>query len=191
MENNKQASPTLKIWDDLRLVWLDDTERESTEQVRRRLWHNWDTPGGKRIPFLLVTVWLCLLPYWPCGFELAVKHSLACFSLFLKWNYWASLVAQMVKSLPAVWKTWVPSLGQKDPLEKEMATQSSILAWEIPWTEEPGLVHGVSKSQTWLKWLSTWKELKELFLMDLSQSFKLCQGQERTHFFVSEIPHSI
>ena len=47
----------------------------------------------------------------------------------------------MVKSLPAVQQTqetWVPSLGQEDPLEEEMATHSSILAWEIPWTEEPG-----------------------------------------------------
>ena len=51
---------------------------------------------------------------------------------------WASLVAHMVKSLPAVWKTRVRSLGQEDPLEKEMATYSSILAWEIPWVEEPG-----------------------------------------------------
>ena len=43
----------------------------------------------------------------------------------------------MVKNLPAMQKTWVQSLGQKDPLEKEMATHFSILAWEIPWTEEP------------------------------------------------------
>ena len=50
----------------------------------------------------------------------------------------ASLVAQMVKNLPAVQKTWVQSLGGEDPLEKEMATHSSILAWRIPWTEEPG-----------------------------------------------------
>ena len=47
-------------------------------------------------------------------------------------------MAQTVKSLPAKWETWVQSLGQKDPLEKEMATQSGILAWRIPWTEEPG-----------------------------------------------------
>ena len=50
----------------------------------------------------------------------------------------ASLVAQMEKSLPAVWETWVQSLGWEDPLEKEMATHSSILAWRMPWTEEPG-----------------------------------------------------
>ena len=51
---------------------------------------------------------------------------------------WASLVAQTVKNLPAIRKTWVQSLGWEDPLEKEMATHSSILAWRIPWTEEPG-----------------------------------------------------
>ena len=49
-----------------------------------------------------------------------------------------SLVAQRVKRLPAMWETWVRSLGWKDPLEKEMAIHSSILAWKIPWTEEPG-----------------------------------------------------
>ena len=49
-----------------------------------------------------------------------------------------SLVAQTVKNLPAMWETWVQSLRQEDPLEKEMATQSSILAWRSPWTEEPG-----------------------------------------------------
>ena len=51
---------------------------------------------------------------------------------------WASLVAQTVKHLPAMWETWVWSLSQEYPLEKEMATHSSILAWEIPWTDEPG-----------------------------------------------------
>ena len=53
---------------------------------------------------------------------------------------WASLVAQMVKNLPAMWETetWVRSLDWEDHLEKGMATQSSILAWRIPWTEEPG-----------------------------------------------------
>ena len=49
-----------------------------------------------------------------------------------------NLVAQTVKNLPAMWETWVRSLGWKDPLEKEMATHCSILAWKIPWTEEPG-----------------------------------------------------
>ena len=54
------------------------------------------------------------------------------------------LVAQMVKSLPAVQETWVPSLDWEDPLEKEVATHSSVLAWRIPWTEEPGAGRGYS-----------------------------------------------
>ena len=49
----------------------------------------------------------------------------------------ASLVAQRIKRLPAMRETWIRSLGWEDPLEKEMATHSSILAWRIPWTEEP------------------------------------------------------
>ena len=51
---------------------------------------------------------------------------------------WASLVAQRVERLPAMQETWVRSLGQEDPLEKEMATHCSTLAWKIPWTEKPG-----------------------------------------------------
>ena len=47
-------------------------------------------------------------------------------------------MAQTVKKLPAMKETWVPSLGQEDPLEREMATHSNILVWRIPWTEEPG-----------------------------------------------------
>ena len=53
-------------------------------------------------------------------------------------NIGASLVVQMVKNPPAIWETWVQSLSQEDLLEKGMATHSSILAWKIPWTEEPG-----------------------------------------------------
>ena len=51
---------------------------------------------------------------------------------------WASLVAQTVENPPAMQETWVRSLGLEDPLEESMATHSSILAWRIPWTEEPG-----------------------------------------------------
>ena len=56
---------------------------------------------------------------------------------------WASLVAQLVKNLPAMQETWVRFLGWEDPLENRKATHSSILAWRIPWS-----VHGVTKSQT-------------------------------------------
>ena len=59
-------------------------------------------------------------------------------------------MAQIVKNLPAMQETGVQSLGWEDPLEKELATHSSIFAWRIPWTEEPdGLTgHGVAESQT-------------------------------------------
>ena len=53
-------------------------------------------------------------------------------------SYLTSLVAQMVKHLPTMQETRVQSLGQEDPLEKEMVTHSRILAWKIPWIEEPG-----------------------------------------------------
>ena len=61
-------------------------------------------------------------------------------------------MAQAVKNLPAMQETWDQSLGQEDPLEEGMAVHASILAWRIPWTEEPGrgTVHGVTKSQTQL-----------------------------------------
>ena len=58
------------------------------------------------------------------------------FDLFIT-HCWASLVAQRLKHLPAIREIWVQSLGWEDPLEKEIATHSSILPWRIPWTEEP------------------------------------------------------
>ena len=58
-----------------------------------------------------------------------------------------SLVAQMVKHLPTMWETWVRFLGQEDPLEKEMATHSSILAWKIPWMEEPGRLQSMGSQR--------------------------------------------
>ena len=61
----------------------------------------------------------------------------SCYQNSHKSGQWASLVAEMVKNLPILWEIQVQSLGQEDPLEEEMATHSSILAWEIPQTEEP------------------------------------------------------
>ena len=53
----------------------------------------------------------------------------------------------MMKNLPAVQENWVPSLGREDPLEKKIATHSSILAWRIPWTEEPGGLHSMESQR--------------------------------------------
>ena len=65
-----------------------------------------------------------------------------CFQEGLPW--WL----KMVRSLPAVWETWVRSLGWEDPLEEEMATHSSILAWRIPWTEECGRLRSMGSDVT-------------------------------------------
>ena len=61
--------------------------------------------------------------------------------------YGVRVLAQRVKHLPAKQETWVRSLGQEDPLEKEMATHSSILAWKIPWTEKPGRLQSVGSQR--------------------------------------------
>ena len=84
---------------------------------------------------------------------------------------WASLVAHTVKNLPAMWEIQVWPLGQEDPLEKGMATHSSIIAWRIPRTEEPGRLQSIgSQSQTWLNdytftffFSEHWIEFPELY----------------------------
>ena len=67
--------------------------------------------------------------------------------IFLGVEVWSSLVAQSVKDLPKMWETQVRSLGWKDPLEKKTATHSSILAWKIPWTEEPGGLQSIGSQR--------------------------------------------
>ena len=57
-------------------------------------------------------------------------------------------MAQMINNLPAMQETWVPSLGQDDSMEKGMATHSSVLAWRIPWTEEPGRLQSVGLKES-------------------------------------------
>ena len=61
--------------------------------------------------------------------------------------YWASLVSQKVKNLPTMRETWALSLGWEDPLEKEMATHSSTLAWKIPWMEEPDRLQSIGSQR--------------------------------------------
>ena len=69
------------------------------------------------------------------------------FILYFQTDKMASLVAQKVKCLPAMQETWVLSLGWEDPLEKEMATHSSILAWKIPCTEESGRLQSMGSQR--------------------------------------------
>ena len=69
--------------------------------------------------------------------------------------FWASLVAQMVKRLPVMRETQVQSLGREDPLEKEMATHSSTLAWKIPWTENPGRLQSMRSQRVGHDWVTS------------------------------------
>ena len=81
----------------------------------------------------------------------------------------------MVKNLPAMQETLVQSLGWEDPLEKRMATHFSILAWRIPWTEEPGglaTLHGVAKNQTQLSNFHIWKLSVHTLLKASLQDFE-------------------
>ena len=74
-------------------------------------------------------------------------------------TYWVnigpSLVAQRLKRLPPMWETWVRSLGWEDPLEKEMVTHSSILAWRIPWTKEPGGLQSIGSQRVGHDWATS------------------------------------
>ena len=98
----------------------------------------------------------CVCCIFECQIYIPFEHGvwfIPCASklnlLVLYWAFWVFLVAQMVKNLPAVWVTWVQSLGLEDRLKKGMATHSSILVWRTPWTEEPCGLYGpwVAKRQ--------------------------------------------
>ena len=67
---------------------------------------------------------------------------------------WASLETQLIENPPAMWESWVRSLGWEDSLEEGMATHTSILVWRTPWTEDPGVLQSVGL-QSWT-WLSDW-----------------------------------
>ena len=77
------------------------------------------------------------------------------FLSFLSCLFGNSPVAQMVNCLPAMWETWVWSLGREDPLEKEMATHSSTLAWKIAWTEGPGRLQSMGSQRVRQDWANS------------------------------------
>ena len=89
--------------------------------------------------------------------------------------FWASLVAQMVRNLPAMQETWIQSLCQEDPLEKGMATHLSIFAWRIPRTEEPGVLMSIETWRAGHDWaantalLGGWPSGQVTFLVRLTE----------------------
>ena len=93
------------------------------------------------------SAYLRLLIFLPAILIPACASSSSAFPMMCS-AYRASLIAQLVKNLPVVQETRVQFLGQEDPLEKEMATHSSILAWRIPWTEEPGRLQSMGSQES-------------------------------------------
>ena len=107
---------------------------------------------------------------------------------------WASLVAQSLKSLPALQETWVRFLGREDPLEKEMATHSSILSWRIPWTKEPGGLQSTRSQRVRHDWATSLSPSYPLavfpkfcryhLLSHLSVTFQLDSARPDLSFFI-------
>ena len=104
--------------------------------------HGYHCRGSWDRSFIYFFVWLCWV--------FIVMHRLSLPAFLL----WASLVFQSVKNLPALQETWVRSPGWEDPLEKKMATHSSILAWRISWTEEPGGLQSMGSQRVGHAWVT-------------------------------------
>ena len=116
-------------------------------------WHSSEKTGFAGNTYFTtarLSVMICNSHYW--HFDITCKPSFYAFPLHLtcSWIFQKTLflVAQRLKRLPAMRETWVRSLGWEDPLEKEMATHSSILAWRIPWTEEIGGLQSTGLKET-------------------------------------------
>ena len=123
---------------------------------------------------------LCLLSFLP-PFSLPGK-----FSTLIK-PAQASLVAQMVKNLPGMWETWVWSLGQEDLLEKGMVTHSNILAWRIPWTEEPGGLQSMGSQRVGHDWVTNTHTLATSHLKVLGRNINHAKWTQ-FKFVVIDIP---
>ena len=115
---------------------------------RQEYWSGLPFPPPRDLPHPGISCVSCIGSWGPYHWEVPPKIVISKMSLLVNDSeestyvytplLWASLVAQSVKNLPAMQDSQVQSLGREDPLEEEMATHSSILAWRIPWTEEPG-----------------------------------------------------
>ena len=109
--------------------------------LRLKMENSWSRKSGLFwVPFSFSLSWVFPLPKHYCSLkpQIMLRLQQNWITLNNSGALWASLVVQKIKCLPTVWETWVQSLGQEDPLEKEMTIPSSILAWRIPCTDEPG-----------------------------------------------------
>ena len=84
----------------------------------------------------------------------------------------------MVKNLPAVRETWIQSLDREDPLEKEMATHSSILGWKIPWTEKPGGIQSMGSQRLGHNWVTN------VYSIKYGQYLEVCCSEGKNYWHV-------
>ena len=124
-----------RVWS---LVWEDPLEKEMATHSSILAWRTWtEEPSGLVHGVTKSQTWLSHEHLW---------------DLWIYIHIGASLVAQMVKNLPAMRETWVWSLGWEDALVEGMATHSSILAWTIPWTEERGGLQSMVSQRVGHNW---------------------------------------
>ena len=132
------------------------------------------------LPVLLLyrsEILLCgLFCVWLLSVKIMQHSFILLHVLWLTHLHWTSLVAQMVKRLPTVRETQVQSLGREDLLEKETATHSSVLAWKIPWTEEPGRLQSMGSQRVRHNW-ATSLSLSLLYNIPLCENTTACCTQ--------------
>ena len=118
------------------------------------LWATHNPGGNQLLPLASLVSWYGTYPGEDWQIDFTQMLSFQGFSYLLVFidTLRGFLVAQSVKSLPAMQKTWVQFLGWEDPLEKEVATHSSILAWRIPWTEEPCRLQSTGSQRVRQEW---------------------------------------
>ena len=115
------------------------------------MWETWVQSLGWEDPLEKGKATHSSILAWRIPWTISKSHSSSKFQS----HFWTSLVAQTVKHLPTKWETWVRSLGREDSLEKEMATHSSILAWNIPWMEEPGRLRSMGLQRVRHNWATS------------------------------------
>ena len=125
-----------------KIPWTEEPGRLQS-MGSQRVRHDWATSLSLS---LIAPSWMCKEPALLSSFRITLQsHS----------NLEIPLVAQMVKHLPAMRKTWVQSQGWEDPLEKAMATHSSTLAWKIPWAEEPDRLQSMGSQRVGHDWMTS------------------------------------
>ena len=103
---------------------------------------------------------------------------------------WTSLVAHRLKHLPAMWETWVRSLGREDPLEKEMATHSSILGWRIPWTKEASKLQSTGSQRVGHDWATSLSLSAIIWASLVAQMVKRLTAMQETWSSIPELGRS-